>query len=68
MFLFVTLLYLVIKEKIEQMWVVGPYIVWVAVIKTLFWASVGYLGEWVIILGDWGWVGGLWGIILGGWS
>ena len=50
------------------MWVVGPYIVWVAVIKTLFWASVGYLGEWVIILGDWGWVGGLWGIILGGWS
>ena len=50
------------------MWVVGPYIVWVAVIKTRVWASVGYLGEWVIILGDWGWVGGLWGIILGGWS
>ena len=56
--------YLVIKEKFEYIWVIGPYFVWVAVSKALFWVNADYFwggggsgGVWGIILGRWGWVG-----------
>ena len=55
-----TLRYLVIKEKFEQMWVIAPYFVWVAVSEALLF--------WVIVGGALFWVGrGGWGNILGGW-
>ena len=52
-----TLRYLVIKEKFEQMWVIAPYFVWVAVSEALlFWVIVGGALFWVGG-GGWGWVG-----------
>ena len=39
-----TLRYLLIKEKLEWMWVIGPYFMWVAVSEVIL--SVGYF-RWV---------------------
>ena len=55
-----TLIYLVIKEKFEKMWVIGPYFVW--------WRLVRHHFGWVGVDGALFWVGGGgWYITLGGW-
>ena len=58
-----TLLYFVIKEKFEKIWVIGPYFVWVTVSEALFWVSVGYFGcmGHYLGVGEWGWIGNCFG-------
>ena len=52
-----TLIYLVIKEKFEKMWVVGPYFVWWRIVTYYFELVWVIVGGWGIILGGWRWVG-----------
>ena len=53
-----------IKEKLRQMWVIGPYFVLVSVSEALFLVSVGYFGwvkpyfGWVELGGALSWMGG----------
>ena len=59
-----TLRYLVMKEKFEKMWVIGPYFEWMCVLLSR-WRWLGYCFGWVgvrgevwcIILGRCGWLG-----------
>ena len=49
-----TLVYFVIKEKFEKMWVIGPYFVWWQLVRHYFgWVKVGGALIWV----GWEWEG-----------